>query len=60
MTLKDLLKLRRHYPLSSQIELKVNNQVFTSFDLSFHFSSEGKWVITINPKIDNLFNLFYN
>ncbi len=52
MTLKDLLKLRRHYPLSSQIELKVNNQVFTSFDLSFHFSSEGKWVITINPKID--------
>lgn len=52
MTLKDLLKLRRYYPLSSQIELKVNNQVFTSFDLSFYFSSEGKWVITINPKID--------
>lgn len=51
MELKDLYKLKSHYPKDTQVVIRLNDgQVITSFDMEFKFTSEGKWIAVIIPK----------
>ena len=54
MKLKDLYKLKWHFPKDSELVIKVDEQELKNFELEPKFTSEGKWILVIraNSKTD--------
>ena len=56
MELKDLCKLKWHFPKESQIIIELENgSRLTSFEVEPKFTSEGKWILVFKQtsKLDS-------